>query len=219
LLGADETNTEGHVLDVGIGNQIISGDRQWGKLEELQQGHASESPSLQSIGSTKLLRVGEGLGEGDDGSLAVQGPGKLLGFGQNDVEVNLLEESRKELALMRFEKGGYAPCLNLVCDIDEEVGAVALIVMCRDKVEETDKAHGEVLSLGTLQALKNDLHDHNEVVLEGRSGQMLVGSRLGGCKGTYGGKFATTVSNRSNPKLSLALVETSFWKIPRMGSI
>jgi hypothetical protein len=42
------------------------------------------------------LRVGEGLGEGDDGSLAVQGPGKLLGFGQNDVEVNLLEESRKE---------------------------------------------------------------------------------------------------------------------------
>lgn len=59
--------------------------------------------------------------------------------------------------------------MHLVGDLDNKVRAVALIVLCRDEVEETDKAHGQVLCLGVLQTLENDLHNHDKVVLKGSS--------------------------------------------------
>ena len=59
--------------------------------------------------------------------------------------------------------------MHLVGDLDDKVRAVALVVQCRDEVEEADEAHSQVLCLGVLQTLKNNLHDHDKVVLKGSS--------------------------------------------------
>jgi hypothetical protein len=64
--------------------------------------------------------------------------------------------------------------LHLVGDLDDKVCAVALVVLGGDEVEEADKAKSQVLCLGVLQTLKNDLHDHDKVVLKGSPSEIEV---------------------------------------------
>lgn len=64
----------------------------WGKFKQLQQRVACETPPLRVPGR-EGVRVGKGLGEGDDGRLAVQGPSQLLCVLKDDVEVDGSEET------------------------------------------------------------------------------------------------------------------------------
>jgi hypothetical protein len=64
--------------------------------------------------------------------------------------------------------------LDFIGDLDEEIGTVTLVVVGRDEVEEANKSESQVLGLRILQTLKNNLHDHFEVVLKSGPGENSV---------------------------------------------
>lgn len=81
-----EANAEGHLLNVYFGRKVILVSHIRRELKELEKCVAGEAPSL-GVPGGKGLRVGQCFGKGKNGSLAVQGPGKLLCVLENDVEV------------------------------------------------------------------------------------------------------------------------------------
>lgn len=68
--------------------------------------------------------------------------------------------------------------MDFVGDLDDKVGAVALVVVCRNKVEEADESKGQVFCLGVLQSSKNDLHDRDKVLLQDVPIRVSPGSKL-----------------------------------------
>lgn len=56
--------------------------------------------------------------------------------------------------------------LNLVCDLDEKVCTVALIIPCRNKVVKANESQLQDLGLGVLQTSQNNLHDGDEVLVQ-----------------------------------------------------
>jgi hypothetical protein len=55
--------------------------------------------------------------------------------------------------------------LDVVRNLDEKVGAVASIVVSRDKMVESNKSKRKVFCLGILKAGKYDLHDGYKILL------------------------------------------------------
>lgn len=49
--------------------------------------------------------------------------------------------------------------LHFICDLNEEIGAVALLIVGRNEVVESDKSASEIFRFRILEASKNDLHD------------------------------------------------------------
>jgi hypothetical protein len=56
--------------------------------------------------------------------------------------------------------------LDLFTDLLDSVRAVSLVVMSSQEVIEPDESKGQVLSLGVLQTLENDLHNLDEIWLQ-----------------------------------------------------
>ena len=97
--------------------------------------------------------------------------------------------------------GAHVLRLHFICDLNEEIGAVALLIMGRNEMVESDKSASEIFCLRILEASKNDLHDRDKVLLQRVSVVMLMGLKEVEplWQLTYGGKLATTDSNKSKP--------------------
>ena len=142
-----------------------------GQLEQFQQRVASKSPSL-CISRSKGLRVCEDFGEGKNGGFAIQRASKFLGILKDDIEVDRGEET----GVSQLASHSQCSCddlllLNLLRHLHDEVGAVPLVVVGGNEMEEADEAKREVLGLGVLQTLQNDLHDRNKVLLQSSPAQ------------------------------------------------
>lgn len=90
-----EAHAERHLFNVHLGDEVILVSNLRRKLKQLQQRVACEAPSL-GVPCRKGVRVGKGLGERDDGRLAIQGPSQLLRVLENDVEVDRSEETGRK---------------------------------------------------------------------------------------------------------------------------
>lgn len=55
--------------------------------------------------------------------------------------------------------GVYILRLHFICDLNEEIGAITLLIVGRNEVVESDKSASEIFCLRILEASKNDLHD------------------------------------------------------------
>lgn len=92
-----EANTETDLVDISVWNQII-GCRWNGWVDkELKQSLCGQTPTL-GITVNESLRLAKCLCEGHNGGLAVSGSGKLLSIGQNDCEIDGLEDATRVLA-------------------------------------------------------------------------------------------------------------------------
>lgn len=100
-----EANAEGHVFDVVFGDEVVLGCWEWRELEEFEERFAGEGPAL-LVARGEGFGVGERLGKGDDGGLAVERAGEFLGFGEDDVEVDWGEEAVYFVSLVVLFVGG-----------------------------------------------------------------------------------------------------------------
>lgn len=57
--------------------------------------------------------------------------------------------------------------LDLFTDLLDGVRTVSLVVMSSQEVIEPDESKGQVLGFGVLQTLKNNLHNLDEIRLQG----------------------------------------------------
>lgn len=136
------------------------------KLEELQQCVAGETPSL-GVPHREGVGVSQGFGEGYHSRLAVQGSREFLGVLQDNLEVDGGEEARRDLAYERMWRTRCnSPLLHLLRLLHDEIGTVALVIVGGHAVVEPDKADRQILCLGVLQTLQNNLHDHDEILLQ-----------------------------------------------------
>jgi hypothetical protein len=148
-----KAHAKGHVIDIMFGNEII---RRWWKRrvdEQLQQPVAGKSPAL-FVALRKRLRVGERLGERDDGYFSVQRARELVGAFENHFEV----EGHKGFGV------------DLVDDGDEEIGAHALVLFGGDEMVEADEAGFEALAGLLVDFCEHNLEDGHVVLLQSRSG-------------------------------------------------
>jgi hypothetical protein len=99
-----EADAEAQVVDICLGHDVVCDDWHWRVFEEFQQSLAGLGPSLNVLDG-EGLRVCEGLGEGYDGELALQGTSELLSGWEDDGEVD-------------WDKDGI---LNAVGVFDEEI--------------------------------------------------------------------------------------------------
>lgn len=65
--------------------------------------------------------------------------------------------------------------LNLVCNLDEKVCAVTLIIPSRNKVVETNESQLQDLGLGVLQTSQNNLHDGDKVLFQSIATKISLG--------------------------------------------
>lgn len=74
-----------------IDDNIFTGDRKRWQFQELQKRLTGKSPTF-LVSVRKGLRVPKCLGERYNGRLAIRRTGKLLGVGEDDVEIKGDEE-------------------------------------------------------------------------------------------------------------------------------
>lgn len=56
--------------------------------------------------------------------------------------------------------------LDFVCDLDEKVCTVALIITSRNKVVKANESQLQDLGFGVLQTSQNNLHDGDKVLFQ-----------------------------------------------------
>lgn len=146
-----KSNTKRHVLNIMLGDNVILGNRKRRELQELKQCLTGETPSF-LVSVRKSFRMRERLRERDHSSLAIQGPSKLLRFGEDDIKIERSEESLQVSILLQIRiLMANVLSLHFVSDLDKEIRTVAFVVMSGDEVVETDESEGEVLRLVVLQ--------------------------------------------------------------------
>ena len=137
-----EANSERHLLNIHLGNQIVLVRDLGRELEQLQQGVAGEAPSL-GVPCSKRIRVGKSLGEGEDSRLAVQRSRKLLSVLKNDIEINGREEASDTSVRILENSSGVRKnllWLHLLRDLHDKVGVVSLVIVGGDEMVESDEA-------------------------------------------------------------------------------
>lgn len=97
--------------------------------------------------------------------------------------------------------GVYLLGLHLLSDLDKEIRTVSFLIMGRDEVVEADETQSEILRLRVLQTCQDNLHNGDKVLLQNVPKHLSDSENvlISVATLTYGGKFSTTVSKRSNP--------------------
>ena len=123
-----ESDAETELIDICVGDDVVgsSGDRRVD--QELDQALGSERPAF-GVAVDERLGVAESLCEGDYGCLAVGGTGELLRVGEDDGQVDGLEDAVAWLAGDRIESRRFdLLMLDLVGDTDEEIRTKPLVL-------------------------------------------------------------------------------------------
>jgi hypothetical protein len=87
-----ETNSEANFIHVRIRDDVISGSRNRWIDQKVKKSLGSEAPSF-GIAAHESLRVGEGFGVRDYGSLAIDGSRELLCVWEDDGKVYAFEDT------------------------------------------------------------------------------------------------------------------------------
>jgi hypothetical protein len=95
-----ETDAKTHLVNISVGDDVVSGDRDRWVDQKLDQTLRCEGPAL-GVAIDKGLRVAESLGERHYSRLAIGGTRKLLGLGKDDSQVHGLEDTVVALAYVK----------------------------------------------------------------------------------------------------------------------